>query len=283
MNQSVMTLSVIMTTYNSPEWLEKVLWGYSCQTEQPLEVIVADDGSGPETAQLIERLRQETGLDIRHIWQKDDGFRKCRILNKAILSARGEYLVFTDGDCIPRADFLAVHKHRAERGYFLSGSYFKLPMQTSETISRDDILSGRCFDFKWLCENGLTTRRKTLKLRATPRWAPLLNRLTPTACNLKGSNASVWKEDCLKVNGFDERMAWGGLDREFGVRLENAGIKPRHVRFDAICIHLDHPRGYADPKIVARNKALRLRVAKERIIETPQGIRQLTESGYVPQ
>ncbi|WP_231491856.1 glycosyltransferase family 2 protein [Microbulbifer sp. HZ11] len=283
MNQSVMNLSVIMTTYNSPEWLEKVLWGYSCQTEQPLEVIVADDGSGPETGQLIERLRQETGLDIRHIWQKDDGFRKCRILNKAILSARGDYLVFTDGDCIPRADFLAVHKRRAERGYFLSGSYFKLPMSTSETINRDDILSGRCFDFKWLCKNGLNTRRKTLKLRATPRWAPLLNRLTPTACNLKGSNASAWKEDCLKVNGFDERMAWGGLDREFGVRLENAGVRPRHVRFDAICIHLDHPRGYADPKIVARNKALRLRVAKEGIVETPQGIRQLIESGYLPQ
>ncbi|MCA0892692.1 glycosyltransferase family 2 protein [Microbulbifer agarilyticus] len=275
-----MNQSVIMTTYNSPEWLEKVLWGYSCQNEQPLEVIVADDGSTPETAALIERVREDTGLNIRHIWQKDDGFRKCRILNKAILSARGDYVVFTDGDCIPRQDFLAVHKDRAEPGYFLSGSYFKLPMSTSEAITRDDIESGRCFDYQWLRANGLKHRRKTLKLRATRRWAPLLNRMTPTACNLKGSNASAWREDILKVNGFDERMAWGGLDREFGVRLENAGIKPRHVRFDAICIHLDHPRGYADPEIVARNKALRLRVAKEGIIETPQGIRQLTEAGY---
>ncbi|MCK7596384.1 glycosyltransferase family 2 protein [Microbulbifer sp. CAU 1566] len=280
--QKPMKLSVIMTTYNSPEWLEKVLWGYSCQTEQALEVIVADDGSRSDTAELVARLREETGLDIRHVWQKDDGFRKCRILNKAILEARGDYIVFTDGDCIPRADFLEVHKRRAERGYFLSGSYFKLPMSTSEAITRDDILSGRCFDFQWLREHGLKARRKTLKLRATPRWAPLLNRITPTACNLKGSNASAWRDDILKVNGFDERMAWGGLDREFGVRLENAGIKPRHVRFDAVCVHLDHPRGYADPEIVARNKALRLRVAKERIIETPQGIRQLLDAGYQP-
>ncbi|WP_299595093.1 glycosyltransferase family 2 protein [uncultured Microbulbifer sp.] len=277
---TAMKISVIMTTYNSPAWLEKVLWGYSCQSEPPLEVIVADDGSGPETGELVARLRGETGLDIRHVWQKDDGFRKCRILNKAILQARGNYIVFTDGDCIPRADFLAVHKQRAEPGYFLSGSYFKLPMSTSESITRDDILSGRCFDYTWLKANGLKTRRKTLKLRASARWAPVLNRLTPTACNLKGSNASAWKADILKVNGFDERMAWGGLDREFGVRLENAGIKPRHVRFDAICIHLDHPRGYADPEIVARNKALRVRVAKEGIVETPRGIRQLTESGY---
>lgn len=278
-----MKLSVIMTTYNSPTWLEKVLWGYSCQTEQPLEVIVADDGSTSETAELVARMREETGLDIRHVWQKDDGFRKCRILNKAILHARGDYVVFTDGDCIPRADFLAVHKRRAEPGYFLSGSYFKLPMSTSEAITKDDILTGRCFDYAWLKNNGLKTKRKTMKLRASERWAPLLNRLTPTACNLKGSNASAWLKDILTVNGFEERMAWGGLDREFGVRLENAGIKPRHVRFDAVCIHLDHPRGYADREIVARNKAMRLRVAKEGIIETPQGIRQLTESGYRPE
>ncbi|GAB2509668.1 glycosyltransferase family 2 protein [Microbulbifer agarilyticus] len=270
-----MKLSVIMTTYNSPEWLEKVLWGYSYQTLAPYEVIVADDGSTQETADLIERVREETGINIQHIWQEDEGFRKCRILNKAILGSKGDYIVFTDGDCIPRKDFLEVHRGRAERGYFLSGSYFKLPMSTSKGITREDIQSGRCFDYQWLRANGLKRRRKTLKLRATPRWASLLNRLTPTACNLKGSNASVWREDILKVNGFDERMAWGGLDREFGVRLENAGIKPRHVRFDAICIHLDHPRGYADPEIVAKNKALRLHVTTEGIIETPQGIRQL--------
>lgn len=277
-----MNLSLILTTYNSPRWLEKVLWGYSCQTELPLEVIVADDGSAPETAELVEHLRDETGLDIRHVWQRDDGFRKCRILNKAILHARGDYIVFTDGDCIPRRDFLAVHRRRAEPGRYLSGSYFKLPMSTSETISRDDILSGRCFELPWLRAHGLDSRRKTMKLSAGPRLAPWLNRLTPTACNLKGSNASVWREDILKVNGFDERMAWGGLDREFGVRLVNAGIKPRHVRYDAICVHLDHPRGYADPEIVARNKALRIRSEKEGIVETPCGIRQLLDAGYRP-
>ncbi|WP_250464976.1 glycosyltransferase family 2 protein [Microbulbifer litoralis] len=278
-----MNQSLILTTYNSPRWLEKVLWGYSCQTELPLEVIVADDGSTPETAELVARMRGETGLDIRHVWQRDDGFRKCRILNKAILHARGDYVVFTDGDCIPRRDFLAVHRRRAEPGYFLSGSYFKLPMSTSETISRDDILSGRCFDLSWLQAHGLKSRRKTMKLRAGPRLAPWLNRLTPTACNLKGSNASAWLEDILRVNGFDERMAWGGLDREFGVRLENAGIKPRHVRYDAICVHLDHPRGYADPEIVARNRALRISSAKEGVVETPCGIRQLRDAGYTPE
>src|SRR5690606_32696759 len=147
---------------------------------------IADDGSGPETAALIERMRAETGLALQHVWQEDDGFRKCRILNKAILAARHDYLVFSDGDCIPRADFLTVHAARAEPGYYLSGSYFKLPMETSEAITREDIQGGDCFRLDWLREHGLKGYRKTLRLAAGPRLASFLNRFTPTPCNLKG-------------------------------------------------------------------------------------------------
>lgn len=270
-----MKLSVIMTTYNSPVWLEKVLWGYSVQSHPEFEVIVADDGSDDETARLIERMRSETGLTISHVWQEDHGFRKCRILNKAILEANAEYLVFTDGDCIPRSDFLAVHAAEAERGRFLSGGYHKLPMETSEAITKDDILSGRCFDLKWLKAHGLKASYKNSKLTATPGKARIFNRLTPTSCNFKGSNASAWRDDILKVNGFDEQMAWGGLDREIGVRLVNAGIKPKHVRYNAIVIHLDHKRGYRDPELVQQNKALRMSREKDGTTYTPHGIDQL--------
>jgi Glycosyltransferases involved in cell wall biogenesis len=162
-----MKLSVIMTTYNSPLWLEKVLWGYSVQSHRDFEIIIGDDGSTRETADLIERMKRETDLDIRHLWQEDDGFRKCRILNKAILAADADYLVFTDGDCIPRADFLAVHAREAAPNTFLSGGYHKLPMSTSEAITRDDILSGRCFNLKWLKEHGLKASYKNSKLTAS--------------------------------------------------------------------------------------------------------------------
>ena len=100
-----MNLSVIISTYNSPQWLEKVLWGYSVQTHHRFELIIADDGSTAETRELVDRMRADTGLTIKHVWQEDDGFRKCRILNKAVLEADADYLVFTDGDCIPRNDF----------------------------------------------------------------------------------------------------------------------------------------------------------------------------------
>ncbi len=270
-----MKLTVIMTTYNSPEWLEKVLWGYSVQTHTDFDIIIGDDGSTGETRETIDRLRRDTGLTITHLWQEDDGFRKCRILNKCILEAQSDYLVFTDGDCIPRKDFLAVHAAQAEAGVFLSGGYHKLPMSTSRAITKDDIIAGRCFDLAWLKSNGLKSSHKNLKLTATPFQASILNKITPTACNFKGSNGSVWKKDALAVNGFDERMPWGGLDREFGVRLINSGVRPKHVRYNAIVVHLDHARGYKSPEQVAENKALRIKSEKEKLTRTEYGIAQL--------
>lgn len=270
-----MKLSVIVSTYNSPDWLEKVLWGYSVQQHTDFELVIADDGSTDTTAERIERLRSETGMRIQHVWQEDDGFRKSRILNKAVLASEAEYLVFTDGDCIPRIDFLAEHLRHAAPGYYLSGSYCKLPMATSQAIGKDDILSGRCFDIDWLRAHGLTRNRKNIKLAAPPRSAPWLNRLTTTRCNFKGSNGSAWREDVLRVNGFDERMAWGGQDREFGERLRNAGVKPRHVRYNAICVHLDHSRGYRDDAVVAANKQLRKETERSGRQATDHGIRQL--------
>ena len=217
-----MKVTVIFTTYNSPEWLEKVLWGFQFQTHSAFEIIIADDGSTEETKQLIDTMRTITGMDIRHIWQQDKGFRKSRILNKAIVAAKNEYIVFTDGDCIARKDFLAVHISEAEKGYYLSGSYYKLPMSTSRVITKDDIASGRCFDVKWLKKNGLPKYQKTLKIRANDFFAPILNKITPTRCKLKGSNATARRRDIIRVNGYDGCMAYGGAERELGGRMLNA-------------------------------------------------------------
>lgn len=270
-----MNISVVLSTYNAPQWLEKVLWGYRQQSCTDFEIIVADDGSDHTTKQLIDRMRVETGLSIEHVWQQDKGFRKCRILNKAVLRTSHDYLLFSDGDCIPRSDFLEVHATEAREGHFLSGSYFKLPMETSRAIGKEDIRSGKCFDVSWLRQHGLGFWRKTGKLSAGKRSARLLNYLTPTKCNFKGSNGSAWKKDVLAVNGFDERMHWGGEDREFGVRLINLGIRPKHVRYNAIVLHLDHSRSYADPSKVKANKALRRHNEELKIRHTDYGISNL--------
>ena len=269
-----MLISVIFTTYNSPRWLEKVLWGFENQTDKRFEVVIADDGSGEETRDIITQFRQRERLTIQHIWQADDGFQKCRILNKAIVAAQGEYLVMTDGDCIPRSDFLAVHRQQAHPDYFLTGGYFKLPMATSEIITEDDIRSGRCFQRSWLLKHGVKSGISLTKLDANPIKAAILNRIIPTRKSFNGHNASCFKADALRVNGFDERMKYGGLDAEFGGRLKNAGLKIKRVRYNAVCLHLDHARGYANPDDMVNNRKIRMHSITEKLVETPAGIKQ---------
>lgn len=274
----MVSASVIFTTYNSPDWLEKVLWGFSCQTIKPSEIIVADDGSNDSTRQRLDDLRDATGLNIVHVWHPDNGFQKTLILNRAILKANGDYLIFTDGDCIPRADFYATHMAHAQRGFFLSGGYFKLPMTASQAISRDDILSQRCFNVNWLCAHGLQRSYKTAKLTATGWQQKLCNALTPTGATWNGHNASGWKADIVAANGFDQRMQYGGEDRELGERLRNAGIRARQLRYSAVVLHLDHARGYVSKAAREFNDQVRQETRKLRRTRTDFGLNAVDNS-----
>ncbi len=265
-----MRVSAIVSTYNAPDWLEKALWGYAHQRHRDFELIVADDGSTDETARLL-RGPSARGLPIRHVRQEDRGFRKSRILNKAVVAAQTDYLVFSDGDCVPRADFLAAHAALARPGRFLSGGYVKLPMSLSRAIVRDDVASGRAFSPLWLRARGVGLRR--LAKLAPPRAASAAaDLLTPTRPTWNGHNASGWRRDIVAANGFDERMGYGGQDRELGERLENAGVRGLQVRHRAACVHLDHARGYANEESLVRNRRIRRATRSEGIVRTPFGI-----------
>ncbi len=265
-------ISVIISTYNAEAWLEKVLYGYNCQLFKDFEVVIADDGSGPATRELIDRMRQEVFFDIVHVWQEDEGFQKSRILNKAILACRADYIIMTDGDCIPRNDFVQVHQINKEKGYFISGGYYMLPMNISHRITRADIESQRCFDINWLREEGIPNTFKNSKLTARGFISKFLNTVTPTNASWNGHNSSGWKKDILNVNGFDERMQYGGQDRELGERLFNFGIKSKQLRYSAVCVHLDHKRGYKTPESLAKNAAIRRDTRKNKQVWTHYGI-----------
>lgn len=266
--------SVILSTYNATEWLEKVLWSYTIQSYRNFEIVIADDGSGEPTKNLIEDFKKNTEIPIQHIWHPDRGFQKSEILNKAILACKSEYVIMSDGDCIAREDFVEMHVKYREYGYFLSGGYYKLPMQLSKEISKEDILTGRCFNLKWLKNNGLKSSFKNNKISAKGIRKHLLNLLTPTSATWNGHNASGWKKDIIKVNGFDERMQYGGQDRELGERLMNLGIKGKQIRYTAICLHLDHKRGYKNEASINKNKAIRKTTRDKKLTRTEYGIKK---------
>ena len=252
------TLSVILSTYNAPDELEITLWGYSAQTFSDFEILIADDGSGPETRDRIERLRASTGLAISHVWQEDDGFRKCRILNRAIVAARGDYLILSDGDCIPRGDFVQTHAELAQPGHFVSGGRVRLASELGPRIKADDVLDGSPFEETWLRERSALVRgRDRNKLTRSPHRAGLLDRLTTTRATWNGHNASAWKADLLCVNGFNERMTYPVEDRELGERLLNAGVRPLQARHRAVCAHVEHDRPWLDPEAQAQNERFR--------------------------
>jgi glycosyltransferase involved in cell wall biosynthesis len=268
-------ISVVISTYNSLEWLKKTLWSYEHQIFRNFEILIADDGSGSETVDFIQSYSNNANRVVKHVWHEDNGFQKSAILNKALLQCEADYVVMSDGDCLAREDFLQIHYERREPGYFLSGGYYKLPLDLSKKIQKEDILTQQCFDIDWLRSNGLPASYKTQKLTAGFIQAGIMERLTPTNASWNGHNSSGWTSDLIAVNGFDERMQYGGQDRELGERLFNHGIKSKQIRYSAICLHLDHARGYKNQDSINKNKAIRRATKLGKSSYTEYGIHKL--------
>jgi glycosyltransferase involved in cell wall biosynthesis len=271
-------VSVILSTYNQPRWLEKALWGYASQRFSDFELLVADDGSGPDTAAVLTRAQERSRLQLVHVWHEDRGFRKTEILNRAVLAATGNYLIFSDGDCVPHPDFVATHVRLAGERRFLSGGYLKLPMALSERLTEDDVTSGRAFDPAWLAARGWRGGRRALRLPRSAALAALLDALTPTRATWNGHNASTWREAIVAVNGFDLDMGYGGEDRALGERLTNLGYRGRRVRFRAPVLHLDHPRPYADPEVIRANRRIRDEIRRSRDVRTRRGLAEVANT-----
>jgi len=269
-------VAVVLATYNQPEWLRKTLWGYARQTYPDFEVLIADDGSGPDTAAVVrEAWAKYPSLDLRHVWHADTGYRKCVILNRATLAARGEYLIFSDGDSIPRRDFVAAHARLAAPGTFLSGGAVRLPREVSEAITEEDVEQRRAFDPRWLADRGFDPGRHRLRLLDGVFWPTVLDALSPTGSTWNGNNASTWRDVVVRANGFEHEMGYGGQDREFGERLANLGVRGRLVRHRAVAVHLDHGRPYKTEASIRRNREIRRETAASGSVRARCGIDQI--------
>ena len=132
-------ISVVITTYNREDALDAALSALSAQSDRGFEIVVADDGSGPQTRAVVERWHARVGVPISHVWQPNAGFRAAEIRNRAILACRGDYCIFLDGDCLARADFIACHRALAEPGWFVTGNRVLLARELTERILGDGI------------------------------------------------------------------------------------------------------------------------------------------------
>ena len=269
-----MQVSMVVSTYNQPRWLERALWGYASQTDLDFELLIADDGSGPETAAVIDRMRRLLPVPIRHVWHEDRGFRKTEILNRAILASRGDYLIFSDGDCVPRNDFIATHRRLAAPRRFLAGTIIRLPMDLSERLGQREITSGDFADLRWLRAHGYRGGHAFRLMRAPllPAVADLISHIPVT---FDGNNVSTWKEGLVAVNGFDHEMRYGWEDRSLGDRLRHYGYRGKRVRHRAVALHLDHPRPYQKAEDMFRNLDIHERILRDREIRAPIGLAEL--------
>ncbi len=264
------SVSVIVTTYEHPRNLGLVLAGLARQTRQPDELVIADDGSGPATRAVVDAWRARLPFPVQHIWHPDEGFRKCRILNEAIRAARGEYLVFFDGDCVPAAHCVAVHVARAAPRQYVSGGVVLLGPRTSATLDEAAVAAGRLDRIgAWWLE---VRRLRRLLVSRLPGVRDLLDRNVRRPPGWRGGNASTWAAEARAVGGFDERFTYGYEDADFGQRLLAAGCGAVSVRYTATVYHVDHPRPWRDAAVIAANKALYDANRAAHLVATPYGI-----------
>jgi len=209
------------------------------------------------------------------VWHEDQGFRKTVILNRAILAAAGDYLIFSDGDCIPRADFVATHLRFAEPARFLSGSYIHLSLALSEALTADDVRTGRFATAGWLLAHGFRQWKKLPRLWQLPGVATAADVVTNLPARFDGNNVSVWREAVVAANGFDMDMGWGLEDRSLGIRLQHAGVRGKQIRNRALVFHLEHGRPYVTEEMVERNKAVVARIQANGEVRAPRGLAEL--------
>ncbi|WP_430391880.1 glycosyltransferase family 2 protein [Dyella sp. 20L07] len=243
----VPSVSVIISTYNWKEALALVLRSVAGQSHLPDEVIIVDDGSREDTAQLLRDIARDFPVPLRHVWQPDEGFRKARILNRGIAAARGDYVIQADGDMLLHRHFIADHLKLAKPGCFLQGTRIRTTdAETARLIAGGKPHFGWSVDAYFRDDNDRSTyhfgrRHHTLRL-------PWLARLkSRSSGHPMGCNVSFWRDDLLRVNGYDERMqGYGSEDLELDLRLRNAGLRRSQIKFAALALHLEH-RSVAPP------------------------------------
>ena len=234
-------ISVIVSTYNRPDALGACLRSLGRQTDGDFEIVVADDGSGPVTRDVVAAWKPKLTVPLAHVWQEDRGFRLAEIRNRAIAASTSSYLVFLDGDCIAPTGFVAAHRALAESSHFVAGNRVLLSRSLTEEILANNLEPERWGLASWVRRRARGEINRLLPLISLPL-GPLRRRLATEWEGVRGGNFAFHRADLERVDGFETAFTgWGLEDSDIVIRMIRAGVRRKDGRFATGVLHLWHP------------------------------------------
>jgi glycosyltransferase involved in cell wall biosynthesis len=266
-------ISIIVTTYDRVDALDAALRSLSRQVDRDFEAVIADDGSGPDTAKLIEDWKGRLGAPLRHVWHEHRDFRAGEIRNRGIRASGGRYCIFLDGDCIARPDFVARHRALAEPGWFVTGNRVLLTERLTAEVLREHLEPERWGVGDWIGQRfsgGLNRLAPVLNLPL----GPLRKTSSGGWEGARSCNLAVWRADLDRIDGFDAIFSgWGNEDSDLVIRLLHAGIRRKDGRYATGVLHLAHPA--ADRTRLPENERLLMQVIESRRVRAERGMSTL--------
>jgi len=245
------------------------------QTDKKFEVVVADDGSQPQTRDTVSAWMPKVGVPLKHVWQEDRGFRLAAIRNRAVAASAGRYLVFLDGDCIAPPGFVAAHRALAEPGFFVAGNRVLLSRSLTEEILARGLEAERWSLVEWSRHRARGDINRLLPLLRLPL-GPLRKRLATEWEGVRGGNFSFWRADLERVDGFETSFTgWGLEDSDLVIRLIRAGVRRKDGRFATGVLHLWHPE--ADRSRFSANQAQLAELIRSHRVRALSGLSSLTQ------
>lgn len=232
-------ISLLVTTYNDPDRLEKTLSHYLRLALQPFEILVCDDGSKVETKNLVDSFIRKSRTPIIHVYQEDHGWDPSGIRNLGTLQASGDYLIFTDGDCVPHPQYIHDHLQAAETGCFVFGDRSHVLQEhidrfTTHTLTRLSYILTKKINKR---QSALRNPFEKPEVREKSAFRDINALASLSIC----CNFAMWKQDLVAVNGFDESFnSWWPEDAECAARLLNRGLKLKKYRQKCLVYHLNH-------------------------------------------
>jgi glycosyltransferase involved in cell wall biosynthesis len=264
--------SIVLACYNDADVVERTLAALSRQSLLDFEIVVADDGSRELYAALLERWAPRFSYPIQHVRHEDLGFRKTRILNRAVHVGRFDRLIFLDMDCLPHRDFVRNHLRFVRPGTAITGRRVHIDQSVAPTAAE---IAARGVDLGpaklvrlWLAGKATCIEHGIL----------LPEMFESSRRAILGSNFSIVKADLERINGFNEEMQGAGWeDSDVDMRLQLAGVKIRDLKNLVLQYHVTHAQRVGN---TAESQARYEEMRSQRVLRAPKGLAEIMPGDF---